>query len=79
VKPKTKKENKLKRIHRKSILFNKREINAINKYCRRYKIKNRSKFMREVIITSILQKLEDDYPSLFDDQPNLFAQPKNKY
>jgi len=79
VKPKAKKEKKLKRIHQKSILFNKREMNAIDNYCKKYKIKNRSKFMREAIISTILKKLEDDYPSLFEDQPGLFSQTKNKY
>lgn len=74
MKRKNKKENSLKRIHRKSILFNKKELNAINNYCRKYKIKNKSKFMREMIISAILEKFEEDYPSLFDDQPNLFAQ-----
>ena len=76
---KQKKEKPLKRIYRKSILFNQKEINAINNYCRRYKIKNRSRFMREAIISSILQKYDEDPPSLFEDQPNLFAQPKRKY
>ncbi|MFP4019043.1 MAG: hypothetical protein ACLFNL_06915 [Bacteroidales bacterium] len=64
---------KLKRVHKKSILFNKKEINAINNYCKRYKIKNKSKLMREFIIGAILQKFDEDYPSLFEDQPNLFA------
>jgi hypothetical protein len=78
VKRKKQKEQNLKRVHRKSILFNKKEINAINNYCKKYKIKNRSKLMRELIISSILQKFDEDYPSLFDDQPNLFAEPQNK-
>jgi len=74
-----KKEENLKRIHRKSILFNKRELNAINHYCRKYKIKNRSKFMRETIISTILRKFDEDHPSLFEDQPNLFAPYKRNY
>jgi hypothetical protein len=78
-KAKKKKEEDLKRIHQKAILFNKRELNAINHYCKKYKIKNRSKFMREAIISAILKKLDEDYPSLFDDQPCLFNQPKSKY
>lgn len=73
---KKKKEENLKRIHRKSILFNRKELNAINHYCRKYKIKNQSKFMRETIIYSILQKFDEDYPSLFEDQPNLFVKSK---
>lgn len=60
-----KKEADLLRINKKTILFNNREIQAIDNYCRKYRIDNRSKFMREVIISSILKKFDDDYPTLF--------------
>lgn len=63
------KENKknidLLRTKRKSILFNKKEMQAIESYCRKYGVSNRSKFMREAIITTILKKFDDDYPTLF--------------
>lgn len=68
------KDASLKRVYRKSILFNKREIQAIDHYCKRYKIKNKSKFMREMIITSVLKKFDEDYPSLFEKKPTLFNQ-----
>ena len=68
------KDDSLKRIHRKTILFNKREIQAIDHYCKKYKIKNKSKFMREMIISSILKKFDEDYPSLFEKKPTLFNQ-----
>ncbi|MDR1153934.1 MAG: hypothetical protein LBL04_04425 [Bacteroidales bacterium] len=55
----------LLRKNKKSILFNNREMKAIESYCRKYRINNRSKFMREAIITSILKKFDDDYPTLF--------------
>jgi len=74
-----KKDKSLKRVHRQSILLNKKELNAINNYCRRYKIKNRSKLLREMIISSILEKFDEDHPSLFEDQPNLFAPTNNKH
>lgn len=72
------KDKDLKRIYRKSILFNKREIQAIDHYCKKYKIKNKSKFMREMIITSVLKKFDEDYPSLFEKKPTLFNQDLNK-
>ncbi|MFC2104824.1 hypothetical protein ACFLS4_05685, partial [Bacteroidota bacterium] len=53
---------------------NKREIQAIDHYCKRYKIKNKSKFMREIIITAVLRKFDEDYPSLFEKKPTLFNQ-----
>lgn len=73
-KRKVKKDESLKRVYRKSILFNKREIQAIDHYCKKYKIKNKSKFMREMIITSVLKKFDEDYPSLFEKKPTLFNQ-----
>ena len=72
------KDESLKRIHRKSILFNKREMQAIDHYCKKYKIKNKSKFMREMIITSVLKKFDEDYPSLFEKRPTLFNQKVNR-
>lgn len=76
-KKKKQKDEKLKRIHQKSILFNRKELNAINHYCRKYKIKNQSKFMRETIIYTILKKFDEDYPSLFEDQPESVMESKN--
>ncbi|MCT4637995.1 MAG: ribbon-helix-helix domain-containing protein [Bacteroidales bacterium] len=58
--------DKLKRRHRKSMLFNDAEMEAIDRYCKKYKIKNRSKFMREAIIAEVLHKFENDHPKLFE-------------
>ena len=57
--------DKLKRIHRKEVLFNTSELEAINIYCKRYKIKNRSKFLRETVISKVLQQFDSDHPRLF--------------
>lgn len=57
--------DRLRRVHRKALLFNSLELEAINVYCRRYKIKNRSKFLREAIISKVLQQFENDHPKLF--------------
>lgn len=68
-----KKDLKLRRTKRASLLFNSRELEAINLYCDKYKINNRSKFMREAIMTEILKKFDEDYPTLFEfEKPNLF-------
>jgi hypothetical protein len=68
-----KKDEKLRRSHRTAILFNNREREAINLYCDKYKISNRSKFMRETIMTEILKRFDEDYPTLFEfEKPNLF-------
>lgn len=68
-----KKDDKLRRSHRASILFNQREREAINLYCEKYSITNRSRFMRETIMTEILKRFDEDYPTLFEfEKPNLF-------
>ena len=68
-----KKDEKLRRINRTSLLFNGREQEAIDLYCEKYKIRNKSKFMREAIMTEILKRFDEDYPTLFEfERPNLF-------
>ncbi|HEX3006094.1 MAG TPA: hypothetical protein VHO90_00605 [Bacteroidales bacterium] len=56
----------LKRINKRVITFNNKEISVIDQYCKKYKIDNRSQFMREAIIKSILNKMDEDYPTLWD-------------
>ena len=68
-----KKDEKLRRTSRTSLLFNSREQEAINLFCEKYKIRNKSKFMREAIMTEILKQFDEDYPTLFEfEKPNLF-------
>ncbi len=68
-----KKDEKLRRTSRTAILFNQREQEAINLYCEKYKIRNKSKFMREAILREVLQRFDKDYPTLFEfEKPNLF-------
>jgi len=67
-------EKKLIRDNRQTIMLNRREVNALNAFCEKYKITNRSKFIRETLITTILKKFDEDHPSLFkDEEPNLFS------
>jgi nickel-dependent lactate racemase len=73
---KSKDENQ-KRINRKQILFNNRELKAIDKYCERFKVPNQSAFMREAIITAVLERFDNHLPSLFEDEhPTLFTRIK---
>jgi len=59
------------RINRHELLFNNREKRVIDEYCRKHKINNKSRFMRESIMQVILQ----DYPTLFEleNEKNLFT------
>jgi hypothetical protein len=61
------KEISLKREIPQTIRFNSRELNAINQYCEKFKVRNKAKFMREAIITEILRKFDENYPTLWDD------------
>jgi len=61
-------ETDLKRINRKVINFNNKELTAIDVYCKKYRIDNKAQFMRETIIATILKKFSDDYPTLWQDQ-----------
>jgi len=68
-----KKDEKLRRTNRTSILFNQREQEALRHYCEKYEITNKSKFMREAIMTEVLKRFDEDYPTLFEfEKPNLF-------
>jgi len=64
------KDENLRRKHCISIHFNEYELQAIKKYCKKYKVKNKSKFLRESVITVILKKFDADYPSLFEQDSN---------
>jgi hypothetical protein len=62
------KKEKLKRQNKIAFLFNDKEMQAFERYCRKYKIQNKAQFIRETVMTAVLQKFEQDYPSLFDNQ-----------
>ena len=56
------------RKERYSFLVNPDERQMIENYLRTYKIRNRSRWMRETLITFIIKNLDQDYPTLFDEQ-----------
>lgn len=53
-------------------MLNRRELQALNLYCERYRI-SKSEFMREAIMKTILERFDRDHPSLFEEGPNLFS------
>ncbi len=57
--------DELIRRHRKTILFNEREMSLIEQYCSKYKISSKSTLFRDIIISHILQQVDDNYPKLF--------------
>lgn len=56
------------RKERYSFLVNPDEKHMIESYLRKYKIANRSRWMRETLLTFIIKNLDKDYPTLFDEQ-----------
>ncbi|MBK8805642.1 MAG: hypothetical protein IPO21_02890 [Bacteroidales bacterium] len=61
-------KEKMKRVHKVTAMLNDKEHDAITRYCKDYKVKNKSKFIREMVFTAILQTYERDYPTLFSKQ-----------
>ena len=55
----------LKRVHRKSVLFNARELAAIDEYCRKFKVSSRSALIRQSVMERVLTGLEESHPTLF--------------
>lgn len=55
-----------KRTHRQFFLLNDEEDKALNRYIVKYKIVNKSKFIRETLMIAIIRKMEEDHPRLFD-------------
>lgn len=58
--------NKARRSHRISIMLNDSEMRALNKYCDKYTVRNRSKLIRETLMFNILKRFDRDNPTLFD-------------
>lgn len=54
------------RTHRQVFTLNDEENKALNRYVEKYKVQNKSKFMRETVMLTIIRKMEEDHPRLFD-------------
>lgn len=54
------------RTHRHAFTLNDDENRVLNRYIAKYKITNKTKFIREMLMITIIRKLEEDHPRLFD-------------
>jgi hypothetical protein len=69
------KEERLKRTNRLSLMLNSREMKALGVFCNRYRVKNKSEFLRKTLMMTILKKFEEDHPTLWEEnEPTLFNQ-----
>jgi len=67
------KEEGLRRKNKLSLLLNNRELKAIGIYCSRYRVKNKSEFMRATIMKAIIKRFDEEYPTLWEEsEPTLF-------
>ena len=57
---------KMVRKNRISFLLNDKEMDAVNRYVKRYRVQNKSRFYRETLIRAILQQCDEDSPTLVD-------------
>lgn len=55
----------VKRERRMSILLSDEEQQIIDRYLDKYKITNKSRWLRETVLMFIHKNMEEDYPTLF--------------
>jgi hypothetical protein len=71
------KEERLKRTNKLSVMLNSREMKVLGIYCERFRVKNRSEFFRKTIMKAILERFEEEHPSLWE-EPSLFKQESSR-
>lgn len=59
-------QRKSLRTHRQIFTLNDEENRALNRYIAKYKVQNKSKFIRETLMKAIIRQFEEDHPTLFD-------------
>ena len=61
------KENRLRRTNKLSLLLNNSEMRAIGIYCNRYRVKNKSEFVRATVMKAIIKRFDEEYPTLWEE------------
>jgi hypothetical protein len=60
-------------------MLNSREVKALGIYCNRYRIKNKSEFLRETVMKAIIKRFGDEHPTLWEENDRtLFNQDNSK-
>lgn len=59
---------KLVRTHAITTMFNDAEFEAFERYCKQFKVNNKSKLIREMILGEMWKDFHESYPTLFDKQ-----------
>ena len=56
-----------RRKQRMVCLMSEEEVRIVDAYLKKYKISNKARWFRETVLTFIRQKMEEDYPTLFNE------------
>ena len=56
-----------KRHQRMVCLVSEEEAQIVDNYLKKYKITNKARWLRETVLAFIYQKMEEDYPTLFNE------------
>lgn len=59
---------RLARTNRITIVLNDKEKEALESYCKKYKIVNKAKFIRETVFKHVMDRFLADYPTLFEQE-----------
>jgi len=72
-------EDKLRRTTSLTLKLNPREARALNIYCKKFRVRNKSEFMRHTIMQAIIGRFDTEHPTLWEQgELTLFSQdPKN--
>ncbi len=62
---KTKKDRKLLRKNQITVYLNDKELYVLRKFMKKYKIKSTGDLVRQTLFTHILEKMTEDYPTIF--------------
>jgi hypothetical protein len=55
-------------------MLNDRELKALGVYCQRYRIRNKSEFLRETVMRAIIKRFDNEHPTLWEEnEPTLFS------
>lgn len=55
-------------------MLNDRELKALGVYCQRYRIRNKSEFLRETVMRAIIKRFDNEHPTLWEEnESTLFS------
>ncbi len=55
------------RHQRMVCLMSEEEVRIVDAYLKKYRITNKARWLRETVLTFIRQKMDEDYPTLFNE------------